>query len=74
MLRKFINIISGAVQPWCMKNSDAEFNVGMSLGFLQSQINNNLSSLSVYIVMNGLVIPAQHASRDPTGLFIYKEK
>ena len=70
VIKKNHHFIAGASQPWCMKNTDAEFNVGMSLGFLQSQTENTSSHTAVYIVMNGLVIPAKCANRDSTGLFV----
>lgn len=63
--------LTGALQPWCMKSTDAEFNVGMALGVLHtSEFITNRKLTQVYITMNGAVIPAQNAKRNSEGLFV----
>ena len=65
--------ITGATQPWSMKASDSEFNVGVSLGFLQAyQCGKGDTTGNVYVAMNGCVIPANHVIRDKsTGYFMH---
>lgn len=58
-------VITGAFLPETFKNSDADFNVGLAIGALQS---NTLPG--IYIAMNGCVIPWSVCTRDPeTNMF-----
>ncbi|XP_035826189.1 uncharacterized protein LOC101853170 isoform X2 [Aplysia californica] len=57
--------ITGAFKPECMKDTDADFNVGFALGFLQAS-----SAPGVYVVMNGCAIPGAHAIRNQNGKFV----
>lgn len=57
-------VITGSQTPWKMKESDAEFNLGMSVSAVQT-----LTS-GVYICIQGLVLKAGESFRDPiTGQF-----
>ncbi len=59
-------VLTGAFLPETFKDSDADINFGMALGAVQ------ILKDGVYIAMNGLVIPANQAEREPeTGLFRY---
>lgn len=51
-------VLTGAMQPASMRESDAAFNVGLALGALQSL------SPGVYIAMSGRVFPAGAVTKD----------
>lgn len=58
-------IITGAIRPQMFSNSDADFNLGLAVGGVQTLAN------GVYIAMHGQIIPWQKCVRDPeTGKFI----
>lgn len=60
-------IFTGAMRPEYFRNSDAHFNVGCAMGAI------NVLWSGVYVCMNGRVIEAGRARRDPrTGLFALK--
>ena len=58
-------IITGAHKPECMKDSDADFNVGFALGALQT-----MPSPGVWVAMRGLLIPGAFVARTDIGDFI----
>jgi len=60
-------ILTGAVQPWCLKQSDAEINIGMSLGFLIGSTYAPQPIRGVFVCLSGKILPANNATRDPTG-------
>ncbi|XP_043207729.1 uncharacterized protein LOC122373579 isoform X2 [Amphibalanus amphitrite] len=55
-------VFTGAFTPEAFKDSDADFNIGMALGALQSLPGSGNSR--VYIAMNGLVCPCESMERD----------
>jgi len=59
---------TGSLRPWKFRVSDAAFNLGVSIGVLNSS-----TKLGVFIAMNGKVLPVDKSStvqRDKsTGLF-----
>jgi L-asparaginase len=58
-------VLTGAMQPARMTDSDAAFNVGLAIGSLQSL------PPGVYIAMSGRIFPAGTAHKDRSlGLFI----
>ncbi|CAL1541633.1 unnamed protein product [Lymnaea stagnalis] len=57
-------VLTGADKPECMKDSDADFNVGFALGVLLS------SSRGVFVTMEGAVIPGTHVVRNKDGKFL----
>ena len=60
-------IITGAMRPERFSNSDADLNLGVAIGAVQSLSN------GIYIAMNGLVIPHNKVKRDKdNGQFIFK--
>jgi len=60
-------IVTGAMRPERFSNSDADINLGLAIGAVQSL------SKGIYIAMNGLVIPHHKMERNKdTGQFIYK--
>jgi len=60
-------IITGAMRPERFSNSDADVNLGVAIGAVQSLSN------GIYIAMNGLVIPHYKVERDKdNGQFIFK--
>ena len=59
-------VLFGAFVPYSLQKSDALFNFGTALAASQ------LLPHGVYIAMNGIVIPAEKAIRDPqTGGFTF---
>ncbi len=59
-----IIVITGAQKPEVFKDSDADFNIGLSLGALQ------FAGPGVYIAMNGVVHHWAHVTRDlVTGIY-----
>ena len=59
-------IITGAMRPERFSNSDADINIGVAIGAVQSLPN------GVYIAMNGLVMPHDKIDREKnSGQFIY---
>ena len=60
-------IITGAMRPERFSNSDADLNLGVAIGAVQSLSN------GIYIAMNGLVIPHNKVKRDKdNGQFIFR--
>eukprot|EP00122_Pirum_gemmata_P005080 Pgem_evm1s4629 len=57
-------ILTGSFVPYSFHDSDAEFNIGVSIAAC------NLLQNGVYIAMNGLIVPAHTASRERSGLFV----
>ena len=58
-------ILTGALQPACMQNSDAEFNLGSAITAVQ------ILQPGIYIVMHGQIHAWNKCRKDPiTGLFI----
>jgi L-asparaginase len=58
-------VLTGAMQPASMRESDAAFNVGLALGALQTL------SPGIYIAMSGRIFPAGDVSKDRTrGVFV----
>jgi L-asparaginase len=58
-------VLTGAMQPASMRESDAAFNVGLALGALQTL------SPGIYVAMSGRVFPAGDVSKDRTrGRFV----
>jgi hypothetical protein len=54
-----------------MKKTDAEINVGTSLGFLLASEAGSSQITGVYVCMNGCVIPADRVYRDKlSGCFL----
>ncbi len=45
-------VLTGAMKPYSIEKSEASFNLGMAIGFAQSQ-----EIAGVYICMNGYVLP-----------------
>lgn len=63
--RHYTVVITGAAQPACMRNSDAEFNLGLALATCLSAMS------GIYIAMNG-VRPSHLCQKNPqTGVFEY---
>lgn len=61
-------IITGAMRPERFSNSDADINIGVAIGAVQSLPK------GVYIAMNGLVMPHDKIDREKnSGQFIYKK-
>lgn len=58
-------VITGAFQPECVKDSDADFNVGFALGALQTT-----PSPGVWIAMRGALISGTCVTRTDAGDFI----
>ena len=56
-------VITGAKLPERFSNSDAPINLGVAIGAVSSQ------STGVFVCMQGLIIPANHAYRDQEGNF-----
>lgn len=61
-------VLTGSFLPQVFKDSDADFNVGSAIGFLQS----DSTDFGVYIAINGIVLKSFEASRNESGLFIRK--
>lgn len=60
-------ILTGAAKPERFKNSDADFNVGMAVGSIQSLPK------GIYIAMHGKVLPYDRTIRETsTGKFVEK--
>eukprot|EP00121_Abeoforma_whisleri_P016780 Awhi_evm1s15382 len=60
-------IITGSVLPQRFKNSDADFNVGVAIGAA------NVLQNGIFVVMNGLVIPAADCIRENNGVFMNEQ-
>ena len=60
-------VLTGAPQPYKFRESDAEFNIGVAIGAL-----NTLDS-GVYIAMNGRVYEWDKCEKQPNGIFADKE-
>ncbi|KAH9509149.1 hypothetical protein Btru_049213 [Bulinus truncatus] len=58
-------VLTGAIKPECMKDTDADFNVGFAMGLLQGS-----SSPGVYVAMEGCIISGLHVVRNKSGKFI----
>ena len=58
-------VITGAFKPECMKDSDADFNVGFALGALQTT-----PCPGVWVAMRGGLFPGAFVARTDTGEFI----
>ncbi|GFO17292.1 L-asparaginase [Plakobranchus ocellatus] len=58
-------VITGAFKPECMKDSDADFNVGFALGALQIA-----PCSGVWVAMRGALIPGAYVVRTDTGDFV----
>ena len=54
-------VLTGAMQPATLRNSDAEFNVGFALAAVQTLPH------GVYVVMNGQIFDPQHTVKDRAG-------
>ena len=54
-------VLTGAFKPETFKDSDADFNVGLAFGALQS-----VQEPGVYVAMSGRLLPADKATRHPT--------
>ena len=60
-------VLTGAMRPERFSNSDADLNIGISIGGVQSLSN------GVYIAMHGLIIPHQEVLRNmETGQYYKK--
>jgi L-asparaginase len=59
-------VLTGASQPACVKNSDAEFNLGLALATCL------MAKPGIYIAMNG-VFPAHLCEKRNDGTFGYRE-
>ncbi|XP_059161160.1 uncharacterized protein LOC131944508 [Physella acuta] len=60
-----IVVLTGASKPECMKDSDADFNIGLALGFLQGS-----SNPGVFVAVEGSVVPGAHVVRTKEGKFV----
>ncbi|KAI8788507.1 L-asparaginase [Biomphalaria glabrata] len=60
-----IVVLTGAVKPECMKDSDADFNIGFALGVLQAS-----TSPGVYVAMEGSIVSGMHVVRNKDGKFL----
>ena len=58
-------MITGAFKPECMRDTDADFNVGFSMGLLQMS-----SSPGVFVAMNGCALSGAFVTRDENGKFV----
>ena len=57
-------VMTGSSQPWCLKNSDADFNLGLAIGAAQC------AAPGVYVAMNGAVFREGTCRKNPeTGMF-----
>ncbi|MEN4053925.1 asparaginase domain-containing protein [Sulfurimonas sp. NWX79] len=54
-------VLTGAMKPYSIEKSEASFNLGMSIGFAQTQ-----EIAGVYICMNGYVRPWQELKKNRT--------
>ncbi len=53
-------VLTGAMKPYSIEKSEAGFNLGMAIGFAQTQ-----EIAGVYICMNGYVKPWQELQKNP---------
>jgi L-asparaginase len=60
-------VLTGASQPYKFRESDAEFNIGVAIGAL------NTLDKGVYIAMNGRVYQWDKCEKRSDGLFVDKE-
>ncbi|GAV05395.1 hypothetical protein RvY_15536 [Ramazzottius varieornatus] len=68
---RMIIVLVGSKLPETFKDSDADFNLGVALGAVQSMGEDRTG---VYIAMNGAVLPAHHASRNEAdGSFFFQD-
>ncbi|OQV22233.1 hypothetical protein BV898_03735 [Hypsibius exemplaris] len=70
-LEGLVVVVTGARQPERLKDSDADFNVGMAIGAAQCLSADG--GIAVYIAMSGQVIPAEKAARTADGKFIRED-
>jgi L-asparaginase len=57
-------ILTGASKPWCLKNADADFNLGFAAGAAR------FAPAGVWVAMNGQAHPHSQVAKNPvTGLF-----
>jgi len=62
-------VLTGASKPWCLKNSDADFNLGFAAGVAQ------FSAPGVWIAMNGQAHLHHDVAKNPTtGMFEARTK
>ncbi|KKU75321.1 MAG: AnsB: L-asparaginase [Candidatus Nomurabacteria bacterium GW2011_GWB1_47_6] len=59
-------ILTGASQPYKFKESDAEFNIGVAIGAL------NTLKEGIYIAMNGRIYEWDKCEKSPDGKFLEK--
>ncbi|RUS76112.1 hypothetical protein EGW08_016143 [Elysia chlorotica] len=60
-------VITGSFQPECVKDTDADFNVGFALGALQT-----VSGPGVWVAMRGALLPGAFVVRTDAGDFVDK--
>ena len=65
-IKNKVIIITGSFRPEQLKNSDADFIIGVATGAL------NILKEGVYVAMNGCVFKHNEVSRDDNGKFIKK--
>jgi L-asparaginase len=57
-------VLTGAAKPWCLKNSDADFNLGFASGVA------NFAPAGVWVAMNGHAHLYHNVTKNPaTGMF-----
>jgi L-asparaginase len=57
-------ILTGAAKPWCLKNSDADFNLGFAAGAAC------FAPPGIWVAMNGQARPYDKVAKNPaTGMF-----
>jgi L-asparaginase len=57
-------VLTGASKPWCLKNSDADFNLGFASGVA------NFAPAGIWVAMNGQAHPHHNVTKNPaTGMF-----
>lgn len=64
-------IFTGSFLPEAFKDSDADFNLGLSIGAIQATPK-SLDKNRVFVALNGLLIPAWKAARKEDGSFMCK--
>jgi L-asparaginase len=65
VIKDKVIILTGAMRPERFSDSDADFNIGVAVGAVQTLSN------GIYVVMNGMVYPADKVKRDlNTGRFV----